>query len=448
MQIRRILPFFSVAVLLAATAFPQNSTVPGAPSWWRPDPLHKFGPPPPPSAAPPKNGERIIYSPAITEMKLLTQTSGWALADNKTIYWTDDDGAHWKDITPPNVNSGRFNTPPFASVFFFDRDHGLALASKYLRGGDFGSLDLYSTANDGQSWEKTHIAVSESDPGRPGAFTGGAISFADPQHGWLNMQVMSGSAFSFGELFRTSDGGQTWNRIQGGPGLGGQIRLVSAQDGWLAGGPANTELYASHDGGKSFQQVRLDAPKALGPMNYPTYTLPVFENDLHGYEAVTYAGIGEAKGAGVLFETNDGGRTWKQDRVLTNLDRVSVGVPAISTVVDSKWMVPVVPKTGEPILTVVPSGGTETAQADTMVGGMSRRKISFLSPSRGWLSCSKGLLSTTDGGATWTEITPGQHPTNWFRTPGATTPAGFRGVPVANFTLTRELLADGQLGER
>ncbi|MGC1783998.1 MAG: hypothetical protein WA708_15865 [Acidobacteriaceae bacterium] len=416
MQFRRMLPFLSLAILLAVAASAQNSTVPGAPSSWRPDPLHKFGPPPPRSSAAQK-GERIIYRPAITEMKLLTQTSGWALAGGKTIYWTDDDGAHWKDITPPNVTSGRFNTPPFASVFFFDRDTGLALASNYLKGGDFGSLDLYSTSNGGESWAKTHIAVSESDPERP--FTGGSMSFADPQHGWLNMGIMSGSAFSIGELFRTSDGGQTWNRVKGDPGVGGEIRLVTAEDGWLAGGPANTELYASHDGGKSFQQVRLGAPKALGPMNYPTYTLPVFENDLHGYEAVTYAGIGEAKGIAVLFETKDGGKTWKQDGVLTNLDRVSVGVSAISTVVDSKWMIPAVPETGEPILTVLPSGGTETAQADTMVGGMSGRKISFLSPSQGWLSCSKGLLSTTDGGATWTEITPGKHPTDWFRVPKA-----------------------------
>ncbi|MGH9615595.1 MAG: hypothetical protein ACRD28_02555, partial [Acidobacteriaceae bacterium] len=137
--------------------------------------------------------------------------------------------------TPPNVTSGRYNTPPFVSVFFFDRDAGLALASNYLKGGDFGWFDLYSTSNGGQSWAKTHITVSESDPERP--FTGGSMSFADPQHGWLNMQIMSGSAFNFGQLFSTSDGGQTWNPVKGDPGVGDEIRLVTAEDGWFAGGP-------------------------------------------------------------------------------------------------------------------------------------------------------------------------------------------------------------------
>jgi photosystem II stability/assembly factor-like uncharacterized protein len=40
-----------------------------------------------------------IADAQITSMKLLTPQVGWAATTQK-LYWTTDDGASWKDITP------------------------------------------------------------------------------------------------------------------------------------------------------------------------------------------------------------------------------------------------------------------------------------------------------------------------------------------------------------
>ncbi len=452
MQFRRILPAVSFAVLFAVNVSAQTGTVPGSQNTPQNTPpntpqdtqnprrIGPFGPgwhqPPLAPQKPAQKGERIIYSPTIQQMKLLTSTSGWALADSQTIYWTDDDGAHWKDITPPNVASGRYRTPPFERVFFLDRDTGWALAKNYLEAGDFGSFDLYATSNGGETWTKTHIAESDSDPGSMNAFDGNAwMSFVDADHGWLNMEFASSSAFEFGQTLSTADGGQNWNFVTGDPGIGGKVLLVTEKDGWVAGGPADTELHATHDGGNTFQQVTLDAPKKLGPVNNPTYTSPIFEDSRHGFEAVTFSGPNPLKSVAVLFATTDAGRTWKLAASLSNLPESSMGQTAVSTVADATWIIPFTPRGTQPKLVELTSHDQAEAAGHLSSDYFGDHRISFATATEGWLTSGNRLLATTDGGATWTEITPGKRPTDWFRMGNApaTPPASARSAstPIA-----------------
>ena len=109
----------------------------------------------------------------------------------------------------------------------------------------------------------------------------------------------------------------------------------------------------------------------------------------------------------MLFATADGGVTWKPDRVLTGLQEHSEGEKVESAVADSTWITARVPKNGLPQLTKLGPGAsvTDTTMPAPEESGVSQ--MSFATPSQGRVVTNESkLLSTNDGGATWTDITP------------------------------------------
>ncbi len=182
----------------------------------------------------------------------------------------------------------------------------------------------------------------------------------------------------------------------------------------MAGGLNDEELHVTRDGGKTWQTVSLPAPKEIYPAIYPTSDLPVFEDDKHGFVAVTYSGGYGNKSAAVLFATDDGGRTWKPDRILANLEEENTGQRLPSTVADSTWITGSRVSAHPPTLTALSAGARVRATVDPVShrsGYFQVRQLSFATPSRGWVIVGDGgLLSTTDGGTTWTTLTPGPQP--------------------------------------
>jgi hypothetical protein len=351
---------------------------------------------------------------ATARFKLLTPTTGWAATD-QMLLWTTDGGARWKDITPSNPHHSQRDRQhdDLASIFFLNANTGWALFA-YQSGpeSDDWAFDVSSTVDAGESWSTTHVTAANIDQE---ALSGnGNIAFADSLHGWVNLALKSSAAFWSGDVLSTSDGGRTWKVLGNGPGSSGPILLLPHGNGWLIG-QDDTELYATHDGGSSFQEVSLPAPQEIAPAGRPAYDLPIFEDNLHGHVAVTYSGNSQA--AAVLFATEDGGLTWKADGIFTNFDTGSVGQMVTSTVADSTWIIPVTLRRSQPLLIQIPHGGRVVANGTT--GKLGNSTISFFSPTRGWV-WSMGLLSTTDGGATWTTITP--MATNGVVTQGSVNP--------------------------
>jgi photosystem II stability/assembly factor-like uncharacterized protein len=375
------------------------------------------------------------YSPSITSMKLLSPTTGWAATDT-VLFWTGDEGAHWKDITPPQSEDpkprgdSKCNVPVncdastltylfqdhtrhLASVFFLDSSAGWVLVAHNQHSLMDASpnsesdwqFDVSSTVDAGGTWSTFHVSspvLSSPDYAPPSG--GGWITFADSLHGWLNLNITSGSAFNFGALLTTADGGRTWMPLKS-PGLSGQVLLLNENDGWLASSPGD-ELYATHNAGSTWQKISLQAPKEIAPATYPTYDLPAFKDRLNGFVAVTYSGPEGAKSAAVLFTTQDGGRTWKPDRMLTNLEGGSIGQKVASGVADSTWITAVAPG-GAPAVKTLLSNDIVLAETNASTRYLSGTRISFVTPTTGWVACASGLLLTTDGGATWATITPG-----------------------------------------
>lgn len=181
----------------------------------------------------------------------------------------------------------------------------------------------------------------------------------------------------------------------------------------MAGGANDEELHVTRDGAKSWQTVSLPAPKEIYPAIYPTCDVPVFEDDKHGFVAVTYSGGNGDKSAAVLFATDDGGRSWKPDRILANLEEKAVGQRMPSTVADSTWITARV-WDYPPALTALGVGARVRASIDPVShfsGYFQVYQLSFATPTQGWIIVGDGeLRSTTDGGATWTTLLPGPQP--------------------------------------
>lgn len=272
--------------------------------------------------------------------------------------------------------------------------------------------------------------------------TGGllsAVSFADPLHGW--------AVGTPGLVVHTSDGGATWAR-QTGAGLeasGGvtdphyveirDVASVDAEHAWLVEGGRSSTLYATTDGGATWTP-QLRARRGLATL--------AFADGEHGW--ASYAGIIHTSDAGArwdgqlapstesgvtdvsctdathiwaargseILSSDDGGATWRHV-----LLRKTMSVDALEFIdADRGWAVGQIwdrLKGGEVpsavILRTTDGGSTWLMQRFKRIGFAS---LTFLDAKTGWVLGYGGkstgtlpiLLSTSDGGASWSSERP------------------------------------------
>lgn len=338
------------------------------------------------------------FSDSLDAMKMLSSQTGWAL-NSGALFWTTDGGSHWKNITPVTKTKHALT-----DASFLDATTGWALLVHEDESGDL-QFDQGATTDSGTTWAISHIKVSQQVPDE---FTGQAsIYFFDRLNGWIDLVVRSGSAFRPGKLLVTRDGGKTWNSPPKDPGRAGTLCFFDQNNGLLAGGPENTELYVTHDGSTTWQSLSFKAPASVGQADFPTYGVPMCGENGYGFLPVTYSGPAGVKSVLVLFASTDGGRIWRPDRVLAKLEETSPGQTIATALTGSTLMAVTVSKPGGVNLTSLSAGGT-TRTVNSSIGGepFAVFQASFVEDSRGWVLESNGLLSTSDGGLTWTDISP------------------------------------------
>lgn len=333
----------------------------------------------------------------IDSMQLLTPEIGWALSvrSGGNLFWTEDKGLTWKEITP---SRSLFGFQSIVSVFFLDTRQGWALSADAV----------FSTIDAGAHWSITKLDTSRLQETRWSSGTIGQIYFADSTNGWVSLDVEGRHDLHKSCLLVTSDGGRNWAPAPKDPGLAGSIRLVTPTEGWIRA-PLGDALVMTHDGAHSWETVSLAPPKGAYPNSAATYDLPTFEDSKHGFLSVTYTGGLGKKAVAVLYVTEDGGLTWKPDRTLTNLASMPVGNRVTSAVVGSTWITATSLSDGSffPILTPIARGATLTAGYHSESGYYGAHQLSFVTPSRGWVLVNDDrFLSTSDGGATWTVVSP------------------------------------------
>lgn len=347
----------------------------------------------------------ITFAQESRSLQLLTPEIGWVISGGH-LFWTTDDGLTWRDITPDTASR-----EGIASVFFLDDSTGWALLGGADESAAAGArFDLAKTTDAGASWRVWPISLPDLDPRSPRYAGDARIDFVNSEDGWMNLGMEGNTNFDPGDLLATEDGGETWKEAPDSPGYRASVRFVTPKDGWLAGGPGDEHLYATHDGARSWQEPTLKAPPEVGAKAYPTFHLPVFEDTQHGFIPVAYT---DPEGSGValvLFATEDGGRSWKPATMLAHLP----DTPTTHFTVAGSSLINVSASEHTIALTAATRGGKISRSSRVSWRGFAS-DLSFTDKSHGWmwwtgsiLAKSPRLLSTSDGGATWTDITPHQ----------------------------------------
>lgn len=210
---------------------------------------------------------------------------GWIGGAKGDLYATSDGGHTWKLV-------GRFGLS-LGSLHFFTPERGFAVLTDRNR----NVSTLVATQDGGKNWAPIYpvapaepekakrlpdgswVAIGTAvDPGAlltrngdgpwrltgaklPDQSTPGALSFIDPQHGWV--AVTDGQT---DHLYQTNDGGQTWREVSAESySRWTQIEFVDEKTGFLADqlGP----LRITRDGGATFenQSVRARDVRFVNP---------------------------------------------------------------------------------------------------------------------------------------------------------------------------------------
>jgi len=376
----QLLPIFVCLVLLIRTVEAQQED-------------HKH--PIPVQPIPSDNPNSPVFNVHVQFARLMSRNTGW-LSDAHRLYRSSDGGENWKDVSPPY--HGYF---PYVDTLFLDSMNAWVLCPSESDDADFV---LESTVNGGETWtaSKVKVELPPPDHGGPELAGNGYLAFSDRSHGWLLVDFQTGSAFSSAEMLETTDGGLSWHESKANPGFFGEIRVFPNGNLWAVDG-YHLNLEVSRKGGK-FHAVELPvAPQRVAPAAGALPSLPVFENNLEGYIAVTYQGGDPGtNSAAALFATSDGGHIWKLDRVIKGLF-LDETMP--TTMADSAWVLTFAPEPSRP--SVIKIQHNEDIEAPThKMGALGSCDLSFASPDKGWMSCRGNLSLTTDGGLSWKLITP------------------------------------------
>jgi photosystem II stability/assembly factor-like uncharacterized protein len=275
---------------------------------------------------------------------------------------------------------------------------------------------IWLTSNGGHAWRKVA-------PPRGTGFIyeqGSSVEFADPQHGWISLDQITGYWPHRGDRWmfaRTTDGGRTWTPsfpadCHGHCG-GGSMSFLDARHGFLlADGPGvgtPNELLRTVDGGRTWQPVAKTS--MWGPITF-----------LNSRVGFAFRSGNEAQGPyvgppiGTLYRTTDGGRTWAEYDIGGSKSFVEEPV----TVVDHHV---VVVQNGPS-----PKGGTNLAPGTVYVSAdgqnwsgsavpATRVDSAFSAASANvWSFASGGVVyTTTDAGRHWRRISLSHRKTRFPR---------------------------------
>ncbi len=308
----------------------------------------------------------------LTEIHMFTELAGWALAvkaeGNSQLLHTLDGGQTWSDVTPPDLPA-----------------------------------DILST------------------------------SYLDEKSAW----VFDYNSPSNG-LARTQDGGKTWTML---PGLpipqdfsGTQITFLDEMNGWFrtadpGAGSADIGIFATRDGGLSWNQILLTAPP-----DQPDMSLGLLPGSLHlcmmCRDAFYYDPIrvmilygdlnapGNPAGSLRLSISMDAGKTWKNQQFVPpsgNVadENVSPMLPVFFNQMDGLLAFGFVKfnqdmSTADTRLLVYDThdGGLSwNSVANSLLGNVNVLKaqdvVDFVSPQDAFVPCGNFLCATHDGARTW-----------------------------------------------
>jgi photosystem II stability/assembly factor-like uncharacterized protein len=313
---RKRLPVLVLAYLVLASCSARAGTVtPALPSGGPTSPASASPATPVPSstaAASPTATETsfppalpVVPSPTLTWINFPDTKNGWGIAVNGNGYV----------LRTVNGGSTWLNaTPPgtgsiglSASLTVLNTNHLWVLVPTT----DFFSGTLYRTGDGGMTWNSNPVPFGRA-----------YLQFLDPNTGRALADRGAATGSEAVELYQTSDGGSSWISVfhddPGQPGASDSLPVAgikngmtfsNTQTGWVTGSiPSDGEvyLYITRDGGISWSQQNLSLPPG-----YAIYQYLPQAPDFFGEDGILPVTIYQSGSTGMTFYTSqDGGLTW------------------------------------------------------------------------------------------------------------------------------------------
>jgi photosystem II stability/assembly factor-like uncharacterized protein len=344
----------------------------------------------------------------VRDFGLVSETEGWVISGSD-LYWTASGGRSWQDISPVD-RAGSI----VLAASFSDARQGWAVTQASEMAGP-GDYTLGRTVDGGTTWENIPLHLFPSAaPVAPASAV--YLHFFNAGTGWLVIKHASGSNFSVGSLFRTTDGGRTWTPLS--IPIGEPVYFVTKEVGWTAGGAAGNELYRTTDGGTTWSSQDV-APRSGPEDQRRFYGLPAFQNEREGLLPVLAAG----EPAQVeLYAAHDGGARWELVATVP-VDPGTTSMEGLPFALIPGAGVALVASGKDRMTTASDRGGITTVFARKDSAGEIVR-IAMATPNAGWAiqtsgTCTRAppgsgldphcgsetkLLGTSDGGRTWTTL--------------------------------------------
>ncbi|KAF0106877.1 MAG: Uncharacterized protein FD146_2235 [Anaerolineaceae bacterium] len=261
----------------------------------------------------------------VTFIRMVSQEDGWAIGGaNKAsdhVFLTWDGGLTWRDVTPPEPAPAA-DAPVAALGFFKDAATAWVVYGPAFAGTIPPFLFVWRTSDGGATWQYGTVDTSIASE----AFSPWYLVFSDSQNGWLMVYLGAGMMHNYVALFATHDGGATWTDILD-PFTDGGIQsfsktdfvFVDAQTGWLTrdsnGVDPIPHVFRTTDGGVTWTRLDLPAPPQASNLfaDYycGTYTINRF-SPASVIVAVKCEDIATLETQlNFQYATTDGGATWQ-----------------------------------------------------------------------------------------------------------------------------------------
>ncbi len=344
---------------------------------------------------------------------------GWLLMSSR-LFWTDTGGDQWKDITPAALDGWSI-----ASAFFLDNSNGWT-ALLYPDSNGASHLGIAKTENGGSQWNfQPLILFNPADPA--GIVDRIYLDFIDRNTGWMVVKRASSPTFSQATLFKTRDGGITWDKLA--MPIGAPVYFINSTQGWTSGGVNGDGLFVTQDAGETWTALSLYSLK--NDTERVVYRLPVFDSQGTGYLPV----IVTASSGSILnvYQSGDTGRSWTLSSS-SAIDLKNGSDITFSTPGDGRWVASsssgqVIQGSSKGVERVAGASllGTASGNKSALPGNQPALGISRLemtSQSMGWATSQSGdcssdparpgspkctsssnFLRSSDGGINWQPIT-------------------------------------------
>ena len=313
---------------------------------------------------------------------LEAQAEGW-VATARGLSSTADGGFSWESVSPPGI------VPAQIRGIRIVGPKGWLVAATGIRKTP---LALYSSVDRGRTWTSSTLPV----PADVDVAAGADVVPVDTEL-LVGLRLQPNRfGLTRGVLLKSLDGIK-WKQLA--LPAGGHLAFPTTKDGWLVGGLANERLFATHDAGKTWRAVR--PPPAIIGAASAVYALPTFSSATNGVLPVSLAA--GTRSILAFMATVDGGRSWTTAATVKLGKSLAFGSGAPAAVVaPDYWLAAVGTR-----LVAVTDGGLARETVGTVPGTVTG--LQFTSATTGWAQVAGSglkLFSTTDGGATWTRLTP------------------------------------------